>query len=358
LRSSLLAELSAVLDLRARDRSHLIELLAREDQELIGLLGGRRREALGRAHRRGQLTSDCAQATAVCIHHRLFPRRLRAPSAPRLLYTDGDDVLLLEGEHGPAVALLGTRRPSDYGVEMAQALSYALTCSGVLVVTLHGDGIARAARAGAEQARRGAVLLSGNGLEATRTVDARGPAARALPGSCLAGELPPGCRGRRWGRLAAERTVVQLSDLVLVVEAESAHELLGVELAGATGVRIAAVPGRATAALARGPLELLAAGAALVRSADDVLELLGRPESCTTQAAGGGGLPVRLARVLDRVGSGQETPEQLLSGADREQVLLALAQLELMGRVRRTPDGRYLATAGGGRFAGPLLKSG
>ena len=345
-----------MLDLRARDRSRLIELLAREDRELISLLGGRRREALGSAHRLGELSSDCARADAVCIHHRLFPRRLRAPSAPRLLYTEGDGRLLGEGEQRPVVALLGTRRPSDYGVEMAHALSYALTCSGVLVVTLHGDGIPRgiprAARAGAEQAGHGAVLLSGNGLEATWTVDARRPAARSRAGSCLAGELPPGCRGRRWGGLAAERTVVQLSDLVLVVEGESAHELFAVELAAASGTRIAAVPGRVTAALARGPLELLAGGAALVRCAEDVLELLERPASRTTPPAGDGALPLRLARVLHRVGSGQETPEQLLSGADRAQVLLALAQLELMGRVRRTPDGRYLATANGGRFVG------
>ena len=49
-------------------------------------------------------------------------------------------------------------------------------------------------------------------------------------------------------------------------------------------------------------------------------------------------------RLLDRIGSGQETPEQLLAGAHRGRILVELAELELMGRIRRTRDGRYLTT--------------
>ena len=135
-----------------------------------------------------------------------------------------------------------------------------------------------------------------------------------------------------------------LSDLVLVVEAERADELFAIELARATEGRIAAVPGRATAPPARGPLELLRAGASLVRSADDVLELFGRPVAPSTTSAIEH-LPRRLSQVLDRVGSGLESPEQLLPGGDRGEILLALTELELIGCVRRTRDGRYIATA-------------
>ena len=334
-----------MLDLRARDRSQLVELLAREDRELIGLLGGRRREELARAHSRGRLTSGCAQASAVCVHDRLYPRRLRAPGAPRLLYTEGDGGLLWESDRRPAVALIGTTHPSDYGVEMARSLANALACNGVLVVVAHQGGIARAAREGAEQAGAGAVLLSSDGLEPPGAVDARAFAAPQRLRSCLTGELPPGCSGRRWGRLAAERTVVHLSDLVVVVESESAHELFAIELARASGVRIGAVPGRATATLARGPLELLAGGEALVRSAQDVITLLGIPRQPLSPDSDDTRLPAGLLRLLERIGSGQETPEQLLAGAHRGRVMVELAELELMGRIRRTRDGRYLTTA-------------
>jgi DNA processing protein len=324
----------------------MIELLAREDAELIGLLGGRRREALGRAHREGQLVRTGARASAICVHDRLFPRRLRAPGAPRLLYTEGDDSLLQQGDRRPVVTVLGTQRPSEYGVEMAHALSHSLARSGVLVVTLKAEGIARTVRAGVEQAGRGAVILSGNGLELARAVVARPAATRAHRRSCLAGELPPGCSGRRWGRLAAERTAVALSDLVLVVEARASRELFGVELARTDGVPVAAVPGKVTSPLAQGPLELLTDGAALVRCAEDVLELVGYSESRPPRPVRGDELPLDLARVLERIGSGQETPEQLLAaGADRNELMLALAQLELTGRIRRGPHGRYIATA-------------
>jgi len=346
LRSTLLGELSAVIDLRARDRSRLLQVLGCEDLELIELLGGSRREVLCRAHREGLLAPGCSQAAAVCVHHRLFPRRLRGPGGPRLLYTEGDGCLLHERDQRPAVALLGTQRPSDYGVEMAYALAHSLAHDGVLVVTLLADGVARAARSGAEHAGRGAVVLSGKGLELPTMADARSPAARARPRSCVAAELPPGCPGRRWGGLAAERTAVELGDVVVVVEAESEHELFAIEIARAKGGLVAAVPGRATAPLSWGPLELLRAGASLVRSAEDVLELLGRPPSRTPPLAGDPGLPARLARLLERIGSGQETPERLLSGADAGEVLLGLAELELTGRVRRTHDGRYVVRPG------------
>ncbi|HUH81918.1 MAG TPA: DNA-processing protein DprA, partial [Solirubrobacteraceae bacterium] len=340
LRSTLLGELSAVIDLRARDRSRLVQLLGREDLELIELLGGSRREALRRAHREGLLAPGCSQAAAVCVHHRLFPRRLHGPGGPRLLYTDGDGCLLHESDRRPAVALLGTQRPSDYGVEMAYALAHSLAHEGVLVVTVLADGVARAARSGAEHTGRGAVMLSGNGLAVPTAVDARPPAAGARPRGCVAAELPPGCPGRRWGGLAAERTAVELADVVVVVEAESEGELFAIEVARAKGGPVAAVPGRATAPLSQGPLELLRAGASLVRSGEDVLGLLGRPPGRSPRRGGDPGLSAPLARLLDRIGSGQETPDRLLSGTDASEVLLGLAQLELMGRVRRTRDGR------------------
>ncbi len=335
-----------MLDLRARDPSQLIGLLAREDTELIELLGGRRREELRRAHHDGRLTSAGGRTSAICVHDRSYPRRLRVAGAPRLLYTEGDGGLLQGSDEHPTVALLGTSRPSDYGVEMARSLAGTLAASGVLVVLPHDDGIARAAREGAERAGCGAVVLSGDGLHPTRSASLISLAAPEPSRSCLAAELPPAVRGRRWGRLAAERTAVHLSDVVLVVESESACDLLAVELAREGVARIAAVPGRATSPLSRGPLELLAGGAALVRSAQDVVALLGRPESPPRPVTHPPRLPTRLARLLDRVGSGQERPEQLLAGGRPERILVELAELELMGRVRRTRDGRYLATAG------------
>ena len=337
-----------MLDLRCRDRSRLVELLACEDLELIERLGGRRRDELRRAHEPARLVPDRARAPAICVHERAFPRRLRSPDSPRLLYTDGDPTLLGTGTDRPAVAVLGTTRPSAYGAEMARSLAHGLARGGITVVTLLTDGIARSARAGVQRAGAGAVVLSASGLEPNRTGAPRGTPQRTHTRGCRAAELPPGCHGRRWGRLAAERIAVRLSDVVLVVETEPGEEPFSVELARTAGGPVAAVPNRATAPLAQGPLRLLRDGATLVRCAEDVLELLGRPSARPPAGeARGRPLPRHLTRMLERVASGEETPEQLLSGADRSETLLALAQLELIGRVRRTGDGRYIATADG-----------
>ena len=354
LRSGLLAELGGVLDLRARDRSRLAELLACDDLELIERLGGRRSEELLRAHGQGRLAPDRSWAQAICVHDGHFPRRLRSAGAPRLLYTAGDAELLRTGRSRPAVAMLGTPRPSAYGIEMARSLACGLAVGGVTVVTLLGDGIARATLAGCQRGGRGAVGLTPSGLAPDQAAACAGSGDRTSGGGCLAAELPPGCSGRRWGRLAAERTAVALSDVVLVVETEPGEQLLAVELARATGRRIAAVPGPATAPLARGPLQLLREGAALVCCAEDLLELLGRSVGgASPRSPGDEGLPAGLAALLVRVGSGEETLERLLSGADREEALLGLARLELKGLVRRTHDGRYIPAAGSAPAAGP-----
>ena len=338
-----------MLDLRCRDRSRLLELLACEDLELIERLGGRRKDELRRTHGAGRLFADHARAPAVCVHDGGFPRRLRCADGPRLLYTDGHSDLLLTGTDRPAVAVLGATRPSAHGAETARSLAHGLAREGVTVLTLLTDGIARSARQGLEPAGAGGVVLSAGGLEPERAGAPRAAAQRTRSGCCHAAELPPGCPGRRWGRLAAERTALRLSDVVLVVETEPGEELFCVELARAAGSPVGAVPNRATAPLARGPLQLLREGATLVRGAEDVLELLGRPSArAPTGQARGRPMPARLARVLERVASGEETPEQLLSGADRSETLVALAQLELVGWLRRAGDGRYIATADGG----------
>ncbi|HTY96745.1 MAG TPA: DNA-processing protein DprA [Solirubrobacteraceae bacterium] len=345
LRSRLLAELTPLLDLRCRDRSRLVELLACEDLELIDRLGGRRRDELSRTHSRGLPSPERSPPPAICVHDRHFPRRLRAADGPRLLYTSGDGGLLRTGGERPAVALLGTTRPSPHGAELSASLADGLARSGVVVVTLMTDGIPRWVRSGVERSGAGAVALTADGLEPEPFPALRGGAPRKRPSSCRAAELPPGCHGRRWGRLAAERTAAALSDLVLVLETEPGRELFGVERARASGVRVAAVPGRPTEPLAQGPLQLLREGASLVRCAEDVLELLGRrPLQPPTDGVRGRRMPALLTGVLDRVAGGEETPEQLLTGADRDRMLLGLAQLELLGRVRRTHDGRYVAT--------------
>jgi DNA processing protein len=168
--------------------------------------------------------------------------------------------------------------------------------------------------------------------------------------------------GRRWGQLASARIVIALASLCIVVEARATpEELAAAAIAKSLGRDIAAVPGRVSSPLSRGPNALLMDGASLVRGPRDVLELVYALEP---RRAGGPTAPARSARpapaypagnpcpaamrpellaVLERVGCGYDTPDKLTrAGVDPREVLPALSELELTGLLTRGDGGRYL----------------
>jgi predicted Rossmann fold nucleotide-binding protein DprA/Smf involved in DNA uptake len=104
------------------------------------------------------------------------------------------------------------------------------------------------------------------------------------------------------------------------------------------------MPGRVSSAHAAGSNALIAAGASFVRDAADVLELLGRgPRPAVSRAARHGALEPRLARVLELVDGGRDTPDRLAPACGTpDEVLLALSELELRGLLTRGDGGRYL----------------
>ena len=84
---------------------------------------------------------------ALCRHHHGYPRwlALAGDRAPRMLYVSGTTQRLVELGAQPTVAIVGTRRATDYGMEMARSLARGLAASGVTVVGALADGIAVAA---------------------------------------------------------------------------------------------------------------------------------------------------------------------------------------------------------------------
>jgi DNA processing protein len=349
-RGWLVSRLSVPLDYRAGDRPRLRELLALEDEALLQALAGRRREQLSADHRAFDPSTVAAPAgvEAVCRHCGDYPSVLRDDRvSPPLLNVSGGRGRLTELTEGPAVAIVGSRRASDYGIEMARNLGRGLAASGVTVTAVLTDGIAAAALRGAIDARGATIVLLGDGLGISPAARRRVLYRRALAAGCAVSELPHDCRGRRWGAVAAERTVARLARLVVVVEAREQPEDLGIaQDAQALGCRVGAVPGRVTSPLSTGTHGLLAQGASLVRGPQDALDLLDPPqadrEARAAQAAGlaGEGLEPRLARILD---IGRDTPDQLAGAeSDSADVLLALSELELLGLLVRGDGGRYV----------------
>jgi DNA processing protein len=350
----LLGELSAVLDCHGRADGRLLELLALADGELLAALGGRRRGELEGRWASFRLDRLAAQegVDRICRHAPGYPARLCDPPAPRLLQVRGGLERLRALCAGPVVAILGARRASDYGIELARALGRGLAASGVTVATASGGATARAAQLGALEVSGATLMPLGDGLGVAPPAAFRALLERAQATGCAISELPNEVGGRRWGAAASQRTLVGLGELSVVVEAEETPaDLAGARIAQRLGRSLAAFPGRVGSHGSRGSHLLLREGATLVRDAADVLEALheagDRPE--TSAAMAGSPCPSlepRLRVVLERVGAGLDTPGHLLEGqADAGATLRALGELELMGLLARGDGGRYVLRA-------------
>ncbi|HEX3434993.1 MAG TPA: DNA-processing protein DprA [Solirubrobacteraceae bacterium] len=350
-RSWLLAQLAGPLDCNCRADGRLIELLGLRDKQLIAALGGRRRAEL-RAAYAGFSPSELAGRAAVveiCRHDRRYPPALHDPIAPATLFVTGDAQRLVRLTKGPVVALVGTTRATDYGIELAGGIARGLAASGLTVVAELADGIARAALEGAVQARGTAIAVLSAGADMPPPARRRELLRRVEHEGAAVSELPCGTAARRWSRAACARIVAALAELTIVVEADDTpRELAPARIASSLGRQVAAVPGRVTSRASRGTNALLGDGARLVRDASDVLDLLGGVGAQAGKGRvappwAGDGLESRLGEVLERVGAGEDTPQKLTrAGEDAGELLQALSELELLGRLTRGAGGRYV----------------
>jgi DNA processing protein len=347
-RTWLLARLSAALDYRCGDVPRLTELLALDDGPLLQALAGSRSATLEAELEQFDPRKHPAArgVQAVCRHDRRYPPVLRDRGAPRMLDVFGGADRLSELARGPAAALVGSRRASDYGMEMAKSLARGLAASGVTVVSGLTEGVAAAAHVGVLEVNGAGLAVVGGGLDLPSPAWRRSLVERVGRRGCAVSELPCGCEGRRWAPAACQRTVARLADVTVVVEAgESSRELAGAALARAVGRTVAALPGRVTSPLSRGTNALLIDGAHLVRGADDVLELLHASPSRVVPSDRRRRLKLepRLVEVLEQVGAGNDTAEKLIGTAgDASEILLALTELELLGLLARGDGGRYV----------------
>jgi DNA processing protein len=350
-RSWLLGALAKQLRYRGRDPERLLALLELSDEALVQAVGADERDSLRERHRRFSPTQmpTATGVEPICRHDPRYPRALAAATgagvggAPQMLHVAGGIARLRDLLAEPAVAIVGTRTASDYGMEVAHGLARGLAAAGVTVVSGLAEGIPAAAHAGALEAQGPTVTVMPSGVDVCYPATRRALFRRLQASACAVSELPCGCRPGSWAHAARTRIVTALAAMVIVVEAsERPIELLGAYLAWATGRTVAAVPGRVTAPGARGPHTLLMRGAQLVRDPQDALDALygvgvrqapsQRPE-----------LEPRLRAVLEQVGAGRDTLAKLTArGAPAQDTLVAFAELELLGAIARGDGGRYV----------------
>jgi DNA processing protein len=348
-------------------KRRLPEVLALPDAELIAGLCGNKRAAVDKPLAAFEPAAARARAaelgvSVMCRHAARYPGPLaQMADAPAVLHWIGDVALLDRAVADGAVAIVGSRRASTYGAETAVALARDLAACDVPVVSGLAYGVDAAAHAGALSANGPTIAVMPGGADVAYPKAKRNLHERIKSDGLVIAEMPPGARPFRWSFPARNRIMAALTRMTVVVEAaEGSGSLITAGFAQDLGRDVGAVPGRVTSRLAAGPNRLLSEGAAVVRSAADVLDALYGPEgrpprepaaavAAAAVRAGRPAIPARLAprlrRLLDRMDKRPGTVEALAGSDEVADVLAGLSELELMGLVVRGPGGDYVRRA-------------
>jgi DNA processing protein len=345
-RGWLLASASGHLD---QVRSRIDALLGLEDEELLDAVGGAQTDELRAAlvrfdagEARGRVRG--AGLEAICRCDPGYPGLLAAaPRPPSALYVAGGLGRCLDLLGSDPVAIVGARRASPYGNEVARSLGRGVASSGVTVVSGMALGIDSAAHEGALAIEGPAVAVLPGPADRPYPASNRSLHRRLVKLGAAVSELPPGVSIRRWMFPARNRIIAALSAMTVVVEAGTrSGALLTAANARELGRAVGAVPGRVSSPQAAGPNGLLTRGAAVVRDAQDVLDALFGAGVRTAAARPRGDLDPEHARLLGVIAGGVDTADALArAGLSVEQGLAALASLELGGHIRREPGGRF-----------------
>jgi DNA processing protein len=369
-RAWLLGRVAGYVERARHDQVRLRDVLALDDRSLIAAVGAGDAPEVSRAW--ATLSVDTVRAAAaaaglacVCPHTpRGYPARLRdVAGAPRALFVaagDPDRAVRLLGDDSTeppaAVAIVGARRATAGGLEVARGLGRGLAAAGVTVVSGMALGVDAAAHAGALEVRGPTVAVLAGGADVAYPASKRHIHRELIADHCVVSEMPPGFGPHRWCFPARNRTIAGLAQLTVVVEAATrSGSLITADFATQMGRDVAAVPGSVLATQSGGTNALLRDGAILVRDTQDVLDALfdagcltARPTAAaSTAAARVGALEPRLRNLLDEVCAGRDSLEALVrERGDVQTAMAGLAELELLGVLRRAPGGRYLPAAG------------
>jgi DNA processing protein len=273
------------------------------------------------------------------------PLLARIADPPPLLWVRGAAPLLSL----PAVAVVGSRAASPYGLEVAYELGAGLAETGVIVVSGLARGVDSSAHRGALSRGATAAIL-GSGANVIYPREHAALSAEIVERGAIVSELPPGAAPRQHHFPRRNRLISGLSLAVVVVEASTrSGSLQTARLALEQGREVMAVPGTILGDRNRGCHSLLRDGATLVERASDVLDELRLPWSLAEDSSGRtAGLEDLTAAGLAPLESGEAFDfQQLLAitNISAGELLRQLLRAEMTGRVVRTGHGRFLRAA-------------
>ena len=278
-----------------------------------------------------------------------YPELLdQIPGPPAQLFINGDPGIL----HMPAIAIVGSRNPTEGGRRNAFEFARHLGSLGFCIVSGLAQGIDTAAHRGALAAGAATVAFLGHGIDRIYPAANRALAHEIARSGALVSEFPLGTPPQRELFPQRNRLISGISLGTVVVEAaRRSGSLITARLASEQGREVFALPGSIHNPLARGCHKLIRQGAKLVETADDIVAELAPLAGHVLQNA--------LESISNKPGTANSDSDYLAlrkhlsfdptgidelaenSGLTIDQVSSMLLILELEGEVESQSGGRY-----------------
>ena len=271
-----------------------------------------------------------------------YPEQLRQiDQSPYLLYYAGSLACLKQ----PAVAIVGSRNPSSYGIEIAGVLAKDLCKAGVCVISGLARGIDAAAHRAAVACDGETIGVLGSGINVPYPQE-HIPLLRKIAGGrgLILSEYPLDASPAAYHFPHRNRIISGLSQGVVFVEGKiRSGGMNTVSCALNQGREVFAVPGRVGTECAEGPLTILREGARLVTCADDILEDLGlKSVSVMKDMKKAVFTPIQQS-IVNALKNGPISVDELenKTGIDTNAVLTELTIMEIDGLIVRENGNQY-----------------
>jgi len=208
----------------------------------------------------------------ITIKDSSYPEGLRRlPDAPLVIYVKGE----IKDDDKYAIAIVGSRMPTRYGLQVAGEISYKLASSGLTVVSGMARGIDSASHKGALNAGGRTIAVLGSGIDVPYPPENKTLMNIIASSGAVISEFPIGTRPNRENFPRRNRLISGLSLGVLVVEATGdSGSLITAGYALEQGKEVFAVPGNITSRTSKGTNDLIKKGAKLIENADGIIEEL------------------------------------------------------------------------------------
>ena len=274
-----------------------------------------------------------------------YPPQLKEiADPPPILFVRGNIDALAK----PQIAIVGSRNPSNLGIETATSFARTLANAGFVITSGLALGIDATSHQGALNANGQTIAVAGTGLDRVYPAKHKQLALDIVENGAIISEFPPGTSAKANHFPRRNRIISGLCQGLLVVEAaKQSGSLITARLALEQGREVFAIPGSIHNPLARGCNALIREGAKLVETTQDIFEELGQYNQIDTTAQSLSSksiLDLKQQTLLNHVMFSPTSIDTLVEnmGEPVDIILSILLVLELQGTVEATAGGCYI----------------